>query len=132
MPVKRRRLLVVIAVVVAVVSAIVLLALVPVPQHFALRNAAIYDGDPSGSACPGIDTTQGTVVSFHWNSGAFTYFFVVGCGGQPNPYDANGTSGSGSFVSAGGMYEFGGSCPSSRFCVPANVSGSYTGPLLAL
>ncbi|HTT44793.1 MAG TPA: hypothetical protein VMH38_02095 [Thermoplasmata archaeon] len=126
---KRRRLVVVGAVIAIVVGAFLVLILVPVPQHFAMTGAAIYDPNTS---CTGIDTTKGTTISFHWSAPSFTYFFVVSCSANEEAYSANGTSGSGSLVSLGGVYQFGGSCPNESFCVPANVSGTYTGPLLPL
>ncbi len=102
---------------------------VPVPQHFSLHEAAIYD---LATTCTGIDTTGGTTVSFRWSAPSPVYFFVVSCSANQVAYQANGTQGLGAFASLGGVYEFGASCPGSTPCVPADVSGSYTGPLLAL
>ena len=129
MPWKRWRFTVVGVAVAIAVAVFLFLVLVPAPQHFSMTDAAITDLSPS---CAGIDTTKGTTISFHWSAPTSTYFFVVSCSANEEVYSANGTSGSGSLVSVGGVYEFGGSCPSQLFCVPANVSGSYTGPLLAL
>ncbi|HTS32781.1 MAG TPA: hypothetical protein VMI55_02440 [Thermoplasmata archaeon] len=126
-PPKRSPLTVTMVCVAVAVATLVALVVVPVPQGFTMHDAAIYDLETD---CPGIYTSPGTVVSFHWSAGSFTYFFVVGCPANEEVYDANGTSGSGSFISSGGIYEFGGSCPSSLFCVPANVSGTYTGPII--
>jgi hypothetical protein len=126
---RRRRFVVVGAAVAIAVAVFLLLVLVPVPQHFTMMNAAIYDPNTS---CTGIDTTKGTTISFRWSAPSFTYFFVVSCSANEEVYSANGTSGSGSLVSVGGVYQFGGSCPNESFCVPADVSGTYTGPLLPL
>jgi hypothetical protein len=119
-----------IALVAAAVAAgtVLVLALVPVPQQFSFRGAAIYDLQTS---CAGVDTTRGTTVSFHWSTPSPTYFFVVSCSANDVAYEGNGTQGTGSFVSVGGVYEFGASCPEGP-CVAADVSGSYTGPLLPL
>ena len=102
---------------------------VPVPQHFSMHGAAIYDLE---TTCTGIDTTGGTTVSFHWSALSPIYFFVVSCSANQVAYQANGTQGLGAFVSSGGVYELGASRPGLIPCVPADVSGSYTGPLLAL
>lgn len=108
------------------------LVLVPVPQHFLMRGVAIYD--PNISCAVGysntIDTTAGTSVNFHWSAPSSIVFFVVKCNSIYNvPYIGNGTGGSGTFISEGGVYQFGASCPEGS-CVPADVAGSYTGPLL--
>ena len=113
----------------AAIATLLVLVLVPVPQHFSMSGAAIYDPNIS---CTGIDTTKGTGISFHWSAASFTYFFIVSCSANEEVYAANGTSGSGSLVSLGGIYQFGGSCTNQNFCVPADVSGTFTGPLLAL
>lgn len=66
---KRRFVIAAIAVSVAVAALIVLLV-VPVPQHFSMHGAAIYD--PNTSCAVGypntIDTTAGTSVNFHWSA----------------------------------------------------------------
>jgi len=111
------------------VATLLVLVLVPVPQHFTMDGAAIYDLQ---TTCPGIPTTQGTSVTFHWSASGFTYFASVRCSENQVVYQANGTSGSGTFVSAGGVYEFGSLCPGPLPCYPATVTGSYTGPLLGL
>jgi hypothetical protein len=128
-PRKRSPMTVTMVCVAVAAATLVALVVVPVPQAFTMHDAAIYDLETD---CPGIYTSPGTVVSFHWSAGSFTYFFVVSCSANDEVYYANGTSGSGSFISSGGIYEFGGSCPSSLFCVPANVSGTYTGPIIPL
>ncbi len=110
------------------VTALLLLTLLPVPQRFSFHGAAIYDPDPN---CLGIDTTSGTTVQFSWSAVSPIDFFVVSCSGSQEIYEGNGTQGSGAFVSSGGLYEFGASCPEGP-CVPADVSGSFTGPLLPL
>ena len=123
---KRRRL--VIAGVVVTVAAFLVVVLAPVPQHFTMHGAAIYD---LSSACPRIDTTPGTTFTFHWSAPSPIYFFVVSCSANDVTYHGNGTQGSGTFVPVGGVYEFGASCPEGP-CMAAAVSGTYTGPLLAL
>ncbi len=110
-------------------AALLALMLVPVPQQFSLRGAAIYDLQLS---CPGVDTARGATVSFHWSAASSTNFFVVSCSLNQVVYTGNGSQGSGSFVSAGGVYEFGSGCPGPGPCYPADVSGRYTEPLLQL
>jgi len=110
------------------IAVFLFLVLVPVPQHFTMHGAAIYD--PNWS-CTGIDTTKGTTVSFSWSAPSPIVFFVVSCTANDVAFEGNGTSGSGSFVSVGGVYQFGASCPEGP-CVAADVSGSFTGPLLSL
>jgi hypothetical protein len=123
----RRRVLIAGVASAAAVATVVILAVVPVPQHFSTHGAAIYDLQP----CSGIETTIGTSVTFHWSAPSPIYFFVVSCSASQVAYEGNGTDGSGSLVSVGGAYEFGASCPEGT-CVPADVSGSLTGPLLNL
>jgi hypothetical protein len=104
------------------------LALIPAPQPFVMSGVAIYDLEPG---CGGIDTQSGSVVSFEWNAPSNTTFLVLSC--TTGWYTGeSGTSGSGSFVSSGGFYEFGASCPGSTPCVPANVQGRYVGPIMPL
>jgi len=104
-----------------------MLVLVPVPQPFTMHGAAIPDLQTS---CPGIDTVQGSILSFHWTTPAPTYFFVVSCSAGQVAYQANGTSGSDTFVSVGGVYDFGAACPGPVACVSADVWGTYTAPIL--
>jgi len=125
---KRPALVVLVSVGIAI-AALLALVFVPVSQQFSLRGVAIYDLQFS---CPGIDTTQGTTVYFHWSSASPTNFFVVSCSLNQVAYSGNGTQGWGSFVSVGGVYEFGSACPGPGPCYPADVSGSYTEPLLPL
>jgi hypothetical protein len=126
----RRRIVGILIVVVVAVSVFLALVWLPVPQEFTIKGAAIYD--PDNTCSPGVETTKGTTVSFHWSTPSPTVFFVVHCGAIYDvPYVGNGTSGSGSVVSAGGIYQFGASCPEGP-CVTADVSGSFTGPLLPL
>ncbi len=110
------------------VAILLILVLVPVPQHFSVDGAAIYDLQ---TTCTGIDTTQGTTVSLHWSTPSTTYFAVVSCSLNQVAYEANGTQGSTTFTSVGGVYEFGALCPEGP-CIAAHVSGDYTGPLLAV
>ncbi|HTT17138.1 MAG TPA: hypothetical protein VMH49_07285 [Thermoplasmata archaeon] len=126
---ERRGLLIGAVIVAAVTVSVALVAPhLTVRQQFVFHDAAIYD--LSRSCAPAIDAARDTVVSFHWSTPAPTIFFVVGCGGSTGvPYEGNGSSGSGAFVSAGGWYKFGASCPEGP-CIAANVSGSFTGPLL--
>jgi hypothetical protein len=125
---KRPALVVLVSVGIAT-AALLALMLVPVSQQFSLRGVAIYDLQFS---CPGIDTTRGTTVYFHWSAASPTSFFVVSCSLNQVVYSGNGSQGWGSFVSAGGVYEFGSGCPGPGPCYPADVSGSYTEPLLQL
>jgi hypothetical protein len=104
------------------------LALISAPQPFVMTGVAIYDLEPG---CGGIDTQSGSVVSFEWNAPANTTFLVQSCTTGWYTWES-GTSGSGSFVSSGGFYEFGASCPGSIPCVPANVEGRYVGPIMPL
>jgi hypothetical protein len=100
----------------------------PVPQLFAFHDAAIYD--PNDTCAPDIEATAGSTVSFQWSAPAPTGFWVVKCPEGPVVYYAYGTGGSDKFVSTGGVYQFGSSCPME--CVPANVDGSFVGPVLPL
>jgi hypothetical protein len=126
---RRQRWLIVAGAAVGSVVYLMFLTLFPIPQAFTLDNAAIYDLQ---TACPGIDTVAGTAVHFHWSTAAPVIFFVVSCSAQQVPYEGNGTSGSGTFVSEGGVYEFGSSCAGPYICYPARVEGTYSGPLLPL
>ncbi|MCI4319178.1 MAG: hypothetical protein L3K23_03470 [Thermoplasmata archaeon] len=131
-----RRLVIVGIVIAVALTTFLAFALVPVRQQFTLRGTAIYDPN---SACQGIhsvycsevDTTQGTTLVFHWSAPTPITFFVVSLSANQEAYDGNGSSGSGSLVSVGGFYQFGAACPEGP-CVAADVSGSFTGPLLAL
>lgn len=131
---KRKRLVIIgtaVGITAVVISSLIL---VPVPQHFVIQGAAIYD--PNTSCALGfpntIDTTSGTSVNFHWSAASSITFFAVKCYSIYDvPYIGNGTGGSGTFVSQGGVYQFGASCPEGP-CVAADVSGSYTGPVLPL
>lgn len=109
-------------------SMVAVLVLVPVPQAFSMSHVAIYDPNAS---CAGIDTSPGTTVSFHWSAASPTIFFVVSCTANQVAFEGNGTGGSGSFVSVGGVYQFGASCPEGP-CVTADVVGTYTAPVLPL
>jgi hypothetical protein len=115
------------------VAVIIFSALVPVPHNFTMHGAAIFDPNTSCSVDrPNtIDTTGGTNVDFHWSAPSPTIFFVVSCSANQVAYTGNGTNGSGAFVSAGGVYQFGSSCPEGP-CIEADVSGSFTGPILPL
>ncbi len=109
------------------VATFLALVLLPVPHNFTIDGAVIPDLEP----CSGLETLQGTTVTFHWSAPSPTYFFVVSCSENQEVYAGNGTKGSGSFESVGGAYEFGGGCPEGP-CVPVDVSGRLTGPLLNL
>jgi hypothetical protein len=105
----------------------VILFVAPFPRAFALHDQLV--GDDS-AYCQGISPPDGSTVSFQWASAAPTHFLVVSCEGGAT-YTAYGTGGSGRFAAWGGTYELGGQCiPGS--CVPANISGSYTAPLLGV
>lgn len=126
-PKRRRRLAVGLSLGI-VVATVLVLTLVPIPQTFSMHNAVI----PDLYSCTGLRPTQGTTVNFHWSTAGFTDFYVVSCSVNEAVYQANGTQGTGSFVSDGGMYDFGSGCPGPGSCYPAEVTGSYTGPLLTL
>jgi hypothetical protein len=111
-----------------IVCQILLVTLLPVPQFFVFPDAAIYD--PNVTCAPDIEATAGTSVSFQWSAPAPTGFFVVKCPGGPVVYYGYGTGGSDKFVSTGGLYQLGSSCPME--CVPANVEGTFVGPVLTL
>ena len=104
------------------------LVLLPIPQSFSMHDTAIYDPNV---ICAGIDTSQGTTVHFHWTAASPTVFFVVSCSAHDVAYEGNGTGGSASFVSVGGVYQFGASCPEGP-CVTADVTGTFTAPVLPL
>jgi hypothetical protein len=111
------------------------LLLAPVPQPFAMHGTAIYDpnsaciGFPPSLDCSELDTTQGTVLDFHWSASSSTAFFVVSLKTNQVAYAGSGTSGSGALTSVGGFYQFGAACPEGP-CIPADVSGTYTGPII--
>ncbi len=128
-PPRRQRALIVASATVGSILYLLFLTLFPIPQSFTIGNAAIYDLQ---TVSPGIDTVAGTVVHFHWSTASPTVFFVVSCSAQQVPYEGNGTHGSGTFVSVGGVYEFGSSCAGPYTCYPARVEGTYSGPLLPL
>jgi hypothetical protein len=121
-----RKRIVIVASAVAV-STFLALVLVPVPHNFTIDNAVIADLAP----CSGLETLQGTTVSFHWTAPSPITFFVVSCSENQEVYEGNGTQGSGSLLSVGGVYEFGAGCPEGP-CPRTDVSGSLTGPLLNL
>jgi hypothetical protein len=114
----------------AAVATLACLALVPVRQHFALYDTEVYDGEPP-SACTGIQTSQGTGVSFSWSAPSNITFGAWSCSLNENLYLADGASGLGYFVSPGGPIQFGAVCASEP-CVKASVNGTYGGPLLTL
>jgi hypothetical protein len=126
---RKRRIVMVGAAASVAVATLLALVLVPVPQHFSMHGVAIYDLQ---TACTGIDASQGTTVYFHWSAAGWTDFFVLSCSANQVVFAGNGTQGSGTFVSTGGVYEFGSACPGPEPCYPADVSGTYTGPLLPL
>jgi len=103
-----------------------ILVLLPISQSFTMTNAAIYDLELT---CGGIDPIAGTVVTFHWSAPSAIEFIVLSC--SANSYiSQEGSSGSGSFVATGGLYQFGEACPGPGPCPTATVSGSYVGPIL--
>jgi hypothetical protein len=112
-----------------VVATFLVLVIVPVPQHFVMHEVAVYDLE---TTCSGILTTKGTTVSFQWSAPTYISFGAWSCSANSIVYWGNGTSGSDSFVSQGGVYSFGTICSPTGPCWAANVSGSYTGPLLPL
>lgn len=116
---------------VALLAAFALLAVVPAHQSFTLHDVAVSDLE---STCSGIDTTQGTSVTFHWWAATSISFGAWSCSADHIVYQGSGTNGSGTFTSLGGVYEFGTSYPpvGPPACEGANVTGTYTGPLLAL
>ena len=126
---KRRRFVVVVVAVPVVVAAFLSLILVPIPQHLSMHEVAVRD---LATSCTGIETTKGTSVGFHWSAPVSISFGAWSCAANQLVYWGNGTSGSDTFVSQGGTYEFGTICPPTSPCWPANVSGTYTGPLLPL
>ena len=101
--------------------------LAQMPSTPGIEVAVIADLAP----CSGLETLQGTSISFHWTASSPITFFVVSCSENQEVYDGNGTQGSGSLVSVGGVYEFGAGCPEGP-CPATDVSGSLTGPLLNL
>jgi hypothetical protein len=104
------------------------LYVVPIPnQSFSLNEATTGDAVP----CWGIEISRGP-VTFHWTTAKPAFFHAVSCAGNSLDYAvSNGSSGSDSFVSDGGFYEFGSACGTPVGpCYPANVTGTHTGPLL--
>lgn len=116
---------------VALVTAFATLTIVPLHQSFTMHDVAVYDLEMT---CSGIDTVKGTSVHFQWWAASTISFGAWSCSANRIVYDESGTNGSGAFTSIGGVYEFGTVCPpvGPPPCVAANVSGTYTGPLLAL
>ncbi len=100
MPSKGRRLFVLGIFLGVVAATLLVLILLPVPRAFTMHGAAIYDLEPISA---GIATTSGTTATLHWPAGGWTYFFVVRCSARQVAYQSNGTRGSGSFVSSGGV-----------------------------
>lgn len=129
---KRRRILAIGIAVGIAVAVFLSLVLVPVPQHFAISGAEIPDMYTCGGIFAIKETTKGTGIAFQWNSAASTCFIVVSCSANQIVYEANGTDGSGYLASVGGDYLFGATCGGPGYCVTADVSGYYTGPLLPL
>jgi hypothetical protein len=124
----KKRPLLVVGVSVGVAAAAVLgLILIPVPQHFSILNADL----PDHYVCSGIDTTVGTTIHFHWSAESLITFFAVSCSANEVAYTGNGSGGSGTIFSVGGAYDLGEGCPEGS-CVPDDVSGTFTGPLLSL
>lgn len=103
------------------------LSLVPVARSFEIRGAAYYDLQ---TTCSGVDALPGTAITFHWSDGSAVEFGVWSCNGNSEAYQANGTGGFGAIVAQGGAYSFGAICVMT--CHPANVSGNYTAPWIAL
>jgi hypothetical protein len=110
------------------VATFLVLVLVPVPRHFAMRNVSVSDDEVG---CTGFLTSRGTTVSFQWSAPSYISFGAWSCSANWIVYCGNGTNGSDSFVSQGGVYEFGAIC-GYGYCLAANVAGSYTGPLLQM
>ncbi len=116
-----------ISVVAAAVVVVFVLSYLPVPRSFDMRGVSVHDLE---TTCTGIHTIAGTSVSFHWWASTVVRFAAWSCAASSMVYSANGTGGFGMFESQGGVYEFGTACPpaGSPACVPANVTGNYTGP----
>lgn len=118
----------------AAAAAVILLVLsfVPVSRSFAFSSEVL---GPYFPQCSGLQIPRGAVVAFHWVAPtAVSVFEVWNCATGTGVYviDAS-QNGSGSFVSAGGTYAFGAGCllgVQPLECIPANVTGSYTSPLL--
>ena len=126
---KRRLIIAGVAAAIAVATFLVLV-LVPVPHPFAYRNAA-FGG--TGQACQAASFPKGAHVSGTWEAPSTIQFYVVTCTSE-TIYYAVGVSGSFSFVADGSTYQFGAyDRPHTPPGAPtANVSGSYTAPLLQL
>jgi len=129
----------VLAVTGALVGVLAFLLFVPVPQVFVFQGAVLPDLWTCPTALPssglgsayGILTTKGTSVTYHWSAPSPVTFAVVSCEPNGPQYGENGTGGSGTFVSPGGIFAFGVGCAVGP-CVGADVWGTYTGPLLVL
>lgn len=112
------------------ISVLLLIFVMPIPHGFTLIES--YSGDMY--RCVGRTTVSipsGDEVTFEWSTPSNVSFGVWNCTAGYVFLQENGTSGTGSFVSAGGAYGFtslcGGILPS---CAPANVTGAYSGPFL--
>jgi hypothetical protein len=119
-----------------VVAILLILTLLPLPQHFSFQGAVV--GDLYSCSGPGpvptgtIDLPKGTTVNFQWSAPSpVSSFIVVSCVQNGLIYGGSGIAGSGSFVSVGGGYVFGVPCLHGP-CIAANVSGSYTAALLPI
>ena len=112
------------------VSILLLLFVMPIPHRFSITESASEDL----YQCEGrttISIPSGDEVTFDWSTPSNVSFGVWNCTAGYVFLEQNGTNGAGSFVSTGGAYGFtslcGGYFPS---CPPANVTGTYSGPLL--
>lgn len=106
------------------------LALTSIHQGFSIHEAKLFDVAPS---CTGIDAVKGTTVTFHWWAASNITFGAWSCSTRWAIYLETGTSGSSSFLSQGGVYEFASACPPwASDCIGANVTGNYTRPLLEI
>jgi hypothetical protein len=111
---------------VSIAVVVLFVVLVPFPHPFAISNAT----HGPLSSCSGLRVPGGSYVSFTWSTAKSSVFGVWSCSSGAVVYQGNGTSGSGSFSSAGGVYSFGTECTFS--CSPANVTGEVYHPLMPL
>lgn len=115
-----------------VVASVLLLFAVPVSHGFSVRAAYLGPLDQ----CPAflaVTIPKAASASFHWTTPSLVEFGVWNCASGERIVYENGTSGSGSFTSSGGSYGFSSICGYGGYpCPPANVTGTYDGPLFAL
>ncbi len=105
------------------------LFVMPVSHGFSVRAAYLGPLD----RCPSflsVSVPAGETVAYRWSAPSDVSFAIWDCATGERSVEQNGTSGSGSFVSNGGTFGFASLGGYGGVTPPANVTGTYTGPLL--